>query len=142
MNWSLESYIKIAHIRYVEECVELYKKLPENIIKKCMLFVMREGINPLWEDVNNINGGCFSYKVNENYVTDTWIKLNYMLVGETLIKDKYLTTNINGLSISPKKHFNIIKVWLKNKDYNKSNVINDVKPHIVSDCCVYKTYDT
>ena len=32
-----------------------------------MLFLMRDGIQPIWEDEKNRNGGCFSYKIN-NYV--------------------------------------------------------------------------
>ena len=29
---------------------------------------MRNGINPLWEDINNVNGGSFSFKVGNDVV--------------------------------------------------------------------------
>ena len=33
-----------------------------------MLFVMRNGINPMWEDPKNKDGGCFSYKISNKNV--------------------------------------------------------------------------
>lgn len=140
-NWLLESYKKISSINYVEECIELYKNIPDEIILKCMLFIMREGINPLWEDENNIKGGCFSYKVLDIDIVNTWKKLNYMTLGETLTKDENLSKYINGISISPKKNFSIIKVWLKTSEYESPDIINDIEPYIISNCCMFKKHE-
>ena len=78
-----------------------------------MLFVMRKGITPMWEDEANRDSGCFSFKVANKFVYDVWKTLFYSLCGETLIKDVSQTKNINGITISPKKNFCIIKVWLR-----------------------------
>jgi len=43
-----------------------------------------------------------------------WSQLSYILVGETLTNDSRLWKLINGITISPKKSFCIIKIWLKN----------------------------
>ena len=44
--------------------------------------------------------------------------------GEKTCTDIWtMDNNINGISISPKKNFCIIKIWLKNKDiFNNENV--------------------
>ena len=139
-NWSLESYKKISNINYVEECIELYKNIPNDIITKCMLFIMRDGISPLWEDKKNIKGGCFSYKVFEDDIVKTWTYLNYLTLGETLMKDKNLNKHINGISISPKKNFSIVKIWLNTLEYQSPDIIYNIEPSIVSNCCVFKKH--
>ena len=47
-DWSLKSYIKIITLDNVEKIISLINTIPEKLIKNCMLFLMREGINPTW----------------------------------------------------------------------------------------------
>ena len=87
-QWDLDSYKYIAHnIETLEEIISINEKIPEKIVKHCMLFVMRKGITPMWEDKRNRLGGCFSYKVVNKLVYDVWKMLCYSLCGETLCKD-------------------------------------------------------
>ena len=79
-----------------------------------MLFVMREGIKPTWEDPKNRSGGCFSYKVVNKHVYNVWKELCYVLVGNTISNDKSFVANVTGITISPKKNFCIVKIWLAN----------------------------
>ena len=72
----------------VDGLISFNEYLPEKIVKYCMLFVMREGINPTWEDKRNREGGCFSYKVSNKFVYDIWKTLLYGLCGESLTKNK------------------------------------------------------
>jgi len=113
-DWSIKSYKKIMDICSVEDMLVLYLAIPEKLVKNCMLFLMRRNINPTWEDVSNRNGGCFSFKVINKNIDSVWKKMSYCLVGETLSNDPKLISAINGITISPKKSFCIIKVWLKN----------------------------
>ena len=83
-NWSIESYKKVYNIDYLEEAIGLVEQLEERLVLNCMLFLMRDGINPTWEDANNRNGGCFSYKINNRTVASCWKNLSYVLLGETL----------------------------------------------------------
>ena len=112
-SWSLSSYKSIMNgITNVEEVNSLNKHVSENIVKNTMLFVMKSGITPMWEDEENKNGGCFSFKVLNKHVHGIWKQLFCALCGETLCVDKNNNEFINGITISPKKHFCIIKVWL------------------------------
>ena len=61
-DWSLKSYRKIIKFNSVEEVIALVNSVPDLMIKNCMLFLMRDGINPTWEDPANVDGGCFSFK--------------------------------------------------------------------------------
>ena len=45
-------------------------------------------------------------------------------VGKSLPKNSEKYDNINGISISPKKEFNIIKIWFKCKIKNIDNILN------------------
>ena len=125
-DWTVNSYKNIFTFSSVEEIIALYETLPEKMIKNCMLFLMRDGIKPIWEDEKNRDGGCFSYKVNNKIVQDTWKKLSYNLVGESLTQDKNLLSCINGITISPKKNFCIIKIWISNCKYQSASVIKEV----------------
>ena len=104
IDWTLASYKNIYTFDKVEEVSELIKFLPEKCVKNCMLFIMRKNINPIWEDDNNKDGGCFSYKISNKNIKDFWKNLTFALVGESLIEGE-LSSIVNGITISPKKNF-------------------------------------
>ena len=133
-DWSLNSYKIITIFDSVESILTLYENLPENIIKYSMLFIMRKGINPVWEDENNNNGGCFSYKINNKYVTEIWKELSYVLMGESITNNDSINNNINGITISPKKNFCIIKIWISNCDNTDPNIIQNINGLIAEEC--------
>lgn len=137
-NWDLESYKQIMDITSLEEAIMLFENLPESVIKNCMLFVMRKGIYPTWEDAKNRDGGCFSYKINNKYVEETWKNLSYVLLGETLTSQDY-SNNITGITISPKKNFCIIKIWLSNCEQTDPNIINEIEG-LTSQACIFKRH--
>lgn len=121
-DWSLKSYKKIGDINNVEGTIELLNALPDKVIKNCMLFLMKQGVNPTWEDPLNAKGGCFSYKISNNAVPLVWRNLSYSLVGESLLtKSK---NNITGITISPKKNFCIMKIWMSDCTNQNPTTIN------------------
>lgn len=122
-DWSINSYKKVSTFHTLEDCITLIEGVNKEIVEKCMLFIMKNNIKPIWEDPDNSKGGCISYKITTDYVYDVWKKLNYYLIGETLINDKSILDNINGISISPKKNFCIIKFWIANTEDLKQNEI-------------------
>jgi len=140
-NWGIKSYKKIKDFNSVEETIKLTEATPYKMIRNCMLFIMREGITPLWEDSNNKNGGSFSYKVSNKIVPNTWKDLTYKLVGETLISNLNMQNNVNGISISPKKNFCVIKIWMSNCDTQDSTLIGDSIQGLVSHGCLFKKHN-
>ena len=138
-DWSLKSYMKIYEFNTVEQAITITETLPPVLVTNCMLFLMRKGINPIWEDERNRNGGCFSYKIPNKDVPDAWKQLSYSLVGETMSDNKKLLPHINGITISPKKNFCIIKVWLANCSFQDAAVIHEVHG-ITSHGCLFKRH--
>jgi len=140
-EWTIHSYKKIYKFTTVEETIAISETLPDILVKNCMLFIMKDGIMPIWEDPNNKEGGCFSYKVSNKNVYDIWRQLTYVLVGETISANASFVNNVNGITISPKKNFCIIKIWLKTCEFqNPAMVTNDVVG-ITPQGCLFKKHE-
>jgi len=140
-NWALSGYtIIMDSIDTIEKVIALNETIHENIVKNCMLFVMRDGITPMWEDPRNRNGGCFSYKVINKAVPEVWRNLFYALCGESLCVDDSHNKHINGITISPKKNFCIIKIWLDTASLQDPNVIIQI-PNLSKQGCLFKKHE-
>ena len=138
-DWSVKSYKLIYNLKTLEDAIVMTETTPDPLIKACMLFVMKDGIAPMWEDPKNRNGGCFSYKVSNKNVCEVWRELNYVLVGDTISSNSSFVNCVTGITISPKKNFCIIKVWMTNCDYqNPTTVTSDVKGLIPNGCLFKK----
>lgn len=121
-NWSDGSYVKVCEIRSIEEFWSLYQLLPKHTFHLGMFFLMRDTIFPTWEDPQNRNGGCWSYKVPIADVFSAWESLSVYLVSENLTPSDFKL--INGISISPKKGFCIIKIWNNNSCKNNHTLLS------------------
>ena len=104
-----------------------------------MLFMMREGIHPTWEDKRNRDGGCFSYKVGNKNVSEVWKQLAYKVAGENLSPHAVVRAAINGVTISPKKNFCILKVWMASCQHQDPKVIDDVDG-VARAGCIFKRH--
>ena len=139
-DWSIKSYTKIYEFNRLEQAVTITEMLPPKLIINCMLFLMRKGINPIWEDERNRNGGCFSYKIINKDVPGAWKQMSYLLVGETMSENVKMLSHINGITISPKKNFCIMKVWVANCLFQDATVINDNVEGVSSHGCLFKRH--
>ena len=139
-DWSIKSYKQIFTVSNVEETIAITETLPPILVQNCMLFWMREGIKPTWEDPKNRNGGCFSYKVINKTVFDCWKELTYSTLGNTISKQMSFVDKVTGFTISPKKNFCIIKIWMADcSNQNPAIVTNEIKG-IVSQGCIFKKH--
>jgi hypothetical protein len=140
-NWDLSSYIKIMEdIDSVDKLIAINESLPDNVIKQCMLFVMKSGVSPMWEDPKNRNGGCFSYKVLNKQVAGVWKALFYALCGESLCIEKQYNKHINGITVSPKKNFCIIKIWMETCSLQDPSAIISI-PNLSKQGCLFKKHE-
>ena len=139
-NWNVDSYkIIMSNIRTLEELMGMNELMTDNIIKNCMLFVMRVGVTPMWEDAQNRQGGCFSYKVTNKYVTQVWRKLMYLLCGYTLTIDPSHMDLVNGITISPKRGFCIVKIWMRDCSLQDPAVITNID-QLLRNGCLFKAH--
>jgi hypothetical protein len=135
-NWNMNSYTQICTVTYVEELVELLDKLHEKMLTNYMLFMMRDGVNPVCEDEQNKQGGCFSYKVDNKYVKEIWNELCCYILGNT-ISTEPVNNTITGVSISPKKSFCIIKIWMSSCKFQDASIMN-IKQLKLNNCLFKK----
>lgn len=121
ISWTTSSYIRIGDISTIEDFWG-HAKAWKDHVHQGMFFVMRDGIFPCWDDSNNIDGGCLSIKVLKESMQQFWQECCAKMVGESLLKPEYrqqFWDHVNGISTSPKRHFCIIKIWLKSSDVAK-----------------------
>ena len=85
---------------------------------------MKDGIVPNWEDSNNINGGCWSFKITKKQAQVVWTNLSMALIGNTICKEYKNLKEINGISITIKSNFCIFKLWNCNSKKNNLNIID------------------
>jgi translation initiation factor 4E len=139
-DWSIHSYKKIFTVSTVEEGIAITETLPEVLVKNCMLFIMREGIKPVWEDVQNRNGGCFSYKIANKSVYEVWREMSYVLMGESIGQEAAFSAGVTGITISPKKNFCIVKIWMRDCKNQNPNVVSTEIKGITPFGCLFKKH--
>lgn len=112
-NWSINGYKNICTFGDVSSFWKILNNFNKYGVKFNHFFVMKENIHPIWEHPINRNGGVCSLRVDLNSFESIWEDLNINMVCGKLTDN---SDDINGLSISPKNNWAIIKIW--NKDSN------------------------
>lgn len=140
-DWTLTSYSIIQKsICDMETVIAINSTFHDAVIKNCMLFVMKSGITPMWEDPKNRDGGCFSYKVSNKFVIDVWKNMFCLLAGNSLSTKPEYNKYINGITISPKKNFCIIKIWLSVSKIQDPTIIENI-PNLSPQGCLFKKHE-
>jgi len=65
-----------------------------------------------------------SIKVMKQDVQAFWENICINALGETLLGDQSKWDHINGVSISPKKHFCIVKIWTRTNEFQEPKAFN------------------
>ena len=138
-SWTNDSYIKVIELRTLLDYKLLENIFRINHLQNGMFFIMKNEIFPTWEDPSNRLGGCVSFKYNNNILKE-FLKILLLCITENL-SPKENINEINGLSISPKKEFNIVKIWTKNYDKNYNEIVKEYEPFIKLDKCIYKKHE-
>ncbi len=125
-DWSIDSYKKIGQITDVRNAILLNDEINYDLIKKSMIFIMKNESLPIWEDKTNIKGGCFSFKILNKYIEKIWKEMFFRIIGCTITENKMIHDNINGITLSPKKNFCILKIWMKTCEYQDPDVFVDI----------------
>lgn len=122
-NWKISGYKKIYEINNSTDFWKFYNNWDKiKGIHYKHYFLMKNEIIPLWEDIENINGGCWSFKVSEDQTLNLWTDLSVYLVCNQLLNNN---SDIVGLSVCLKKNNNsVIKIWNKNSKNSSLNNIN------------------
>jgi hypothetical protein len=140
-NWDKSSYRNIYTIKSLFDFQYIKTNFQQDHYQNGMFFCMKKDIFPNWEDPDNRNGGCLSFKVSSSNIVNEWENLLLKCITENILTDNN-ESEINGISISPKKEFNIIKIWFRNSSFKYNGVfIEDENSLINLNNSLYKKHD-
>mgnify|MGYP003683924103 FL=1 len=138
-NWDNKSYIKVMEIKTLLDYKLLEDVLRINHLQNGMFFLMKNEIFPTWEDPKNRLGGCISFKYDNNILKE-WLRTLLFCITNNLFKKNNID-EINGISIAPKKEFNIVKIWIRDDTKDHKKLVREYEPFIKIDKCIYKKHE-
>ena len=134
-NWENDSYKKMFEINNLFDLKIMNDIINEDFFIHNMIFMMKDGIFPTWEDENNCDGCSGSFKITNPLLWNDVVNEVSIL---NIFRDLSKVNEINGLSISSKKNFYILKVWFKNNINDISPIMKDIHPLISKRNCRLK----
>jgi len=108
-KWTLNTFVKIGTMNTWNQFWAIMDALNIESFADGMFFMMRDPSPPLWESHYHIRGGCYSFRCHKKNVAEIFV--DYMIAAMLNTASVDPANFVNGLSISPKRGFNIIKVW-------------------------------
>jgi translation initiation factor 4E len=112
-NWS-SSIRKVCVIRTVEEFWALYQDMPKvsDISTGSTYHFFKNGVEPEWEDSNNIGGGRWTFLIGQNAFStldSLWLNTLLALIGN----ECPFAENICGVIICVKTKQVKLSIWVK-----------------------------
>ena len=139
-NWNKQSYQELYRIETLCDIKLIKDTFKQNHYQNGMFFLMKDNIFPNWEDPHNRLGGCLSFKVPSNKIIEEWNSLLIHCIYESIMEDENEKDNINGISISPKKEFNIIKVWFRDNPGDLKIKLRSIGNNLTIENSIYKKH--
>lgn len=121
-NWTLASYKDVCTLTSFRDFWYFINNFKFFNYTKTHFFVMRNGINPLWEDEENRNGGICKIQFTLLLAVEAWELLLLLTLNESILQTK--NHLVNGISFNPKSNCVIIKIWSNNGDVDISKLLN------------------
>ena len=138
-KWGINTFTKLGTMTTWRELWALFNTLEVDSLSKGMFFLMRSSVAPLWENHQNIRGGGYSFRISKEKAGETFMTYAIAMMISGLCKDS--KNQLNGLSISPKKGFSIVKIWNTDaKNYNRPMDMNTLVKGINTDDVLYMPF--
>lgn len=131
-DWTHSSYVRVADVSSLEDFAAMQLALRDRVAGG-MFFVMREHVFPCWDDPNNIEGGCVTVRVAKQHAEQVWneVVLHALCDAVWTGGDGDIANVVNGVSISPKAVYAIIKIWVS-AEVNPADVVFSTNPRVRS----------
>lgn len=122
-DWSINGYEKLCELNTISDFWKLFNNF-NRLGVKSSYYLMRNDIQPTWEDLRNRDGGACSLKIEIGKHFQMWEDIAAYTVSENLIDNM---SDINGISITPKNNWAVIKIWNANgKNQIGKNISTDL----------------
>ena len=136
--WNKSSYTKFYTFTNLIDYSIFEETVQTNHLQNGMFFLMRDGIFPNWEDPDNSEGCCISFKIPGQTIKEEFCKILLHCITEDILIDPDKSEELNGFSIAPKKEFNIAKLWMRNKQGKYTNLMKEVPTCLLAKNCMIK----
>jgi len=140
-NWKKSSYKNIYTLSNLYDLKIINDIIQKIHLQNTMLFIMREGIFPTWEDPDNRSGCCVSYKIPNTILKEQFDMILNNILSEDILLEGCDSDYLNGFSIIPKKEFNIVKLWLRKNDENYTDSLKEYEPYFVKGKALIKKHE-
>jgi hypothetical protein len=137
-SWTKSSYTKFFTFSNLIDYSIFEETVKTNHLQNGMFFLMRDGIFPNWEDPDNSEGCCISFKIPGQTIKEEFCKILLHCITEDILIDPENHEGLNGFSIAPKKEFNIAKLWMRNKQSKYTDLMKEVSPCLLEKDCMIK----
>ena len=87
-TWNKKSYKYLCDINDLYDLNMVNSIIKSHHLQNRMFFLMREGIFPTWEDPDNRNGSCLSFKISGYQLLTNWTFIVERVLTEDILKDK------------------------------------------------------
>ncbi|KAI9830489.1 MAG: hypothetical protein M1826_004726 [Phylliscum demangeonii] len=116
-----DSLREIVEFSDIQKFWEVWNNLPLTMLEvRCSLYLFKKTVKPLWEDVRNVNGGCWTFRVSPDKTDDFWREINLMAVGGELQSAVEAHDDICGIGLSRRFSADLITIWNRAGDNQKS----------------------
>jgi hypothetical protein len=127
-DWTIAGYTLFhSSVQDAETLVYIMSNMNEYMGVGCLIFIMKEGILPIWECAQNIDGGVFACGVPD---LDSWKNVVYAMCGHTLFSSDACQDDLNGISLLSKKGALVFKLWFRNDKWQRLDDIASPIPSI------------
>ena len=104
--------------------------------------IMKKGIEPIWEDPRNSNGGTFSIKMSHQKGYDVWMTFLLYMIGDTMSDEmNYIngitasfipdTNSFSGNGTGAHTNYTYIKIWDGKEGRTKDDFVKILPPSII-----------
>ena len=138
-DYSLESYIKIMTFNAATEFWSVVEAISPEAWNSGMFFLMREGFRPLWDAPENDKGGAWSKKVDASETHSVFVDCMVHIMAGKLLKAHNET--VVGVTLSPKGHFHIVKVWNTTATVSDRKLFSPTLKMKLGDDIAYKAHN-
>lgn len=138
-DYSLNSYIKIHTFNTPTEFWSVVEAISPDAWNSGMFFLMREGFRPLWDVPENDKGGAWSKKVDASETHTVFVDCMVHCLADKMLKQH--SDTVVGVSLSPKGHFHIIKIWNSTTAVNDRRLFSPTLKMKLGEDIVYKAHN-
>jgi hypothetical protein len=118
-RWTAATYKSIATISTWTEFWSLVDAISDEAFLNGFFFFMRDPAPPLWENKLNIRGGSYSLRIGRKDSADIFYKYVIGAMMGNITADP--ANKLMGVTISPKRGFNVINVWNEDSSHFNGN---------------------